>query len=337
MDTVAQKEKLRIVFNCSLLYKGLSLNDMLYPGPDLTSSLLGVLLSFRQEPIAFTSDIRKMFYQVRVPGEQRKYLKFFWFENSDLGGAIKEYWLTVHLFGATSSPSVCNYALQQTVKDENVNEEIRETVNRNFYVDDLLKSCESISGAVSTFKGVRKAVASGGFALTQFVSNSDEVVESLVRDKIAPDIKFVDLPGDNSNRVLAKRLFLETCSLKLDWNDDLPPELKQKWVNWLIDLPILGTYSVPRCLKFGTADSMQIYYFSDGSEIGYGAVAYGRFRDSCGNIYFSPIIAKGRLNPVSNSILKTIPRVELNGAKLSIILQQIIHKEIELIIDSEYF
>ena len=36
----------------------------------MTNSLVGVLQIFRQEPIAFMTDIEAMFYQVFVPEEQ---------------------------------------------------------------------------------------------------------------------------------------------------------------------------------------------------------------------------------------------------------------------------
>ncbi len=45
----------------------MSLNTELLQGPDLTNSLVGVLLRFRQEPIAMMADIKSMYYQVRVP------------------------------------------------------------------------------------------------------------------------------------------------------------------------------------------------------------------------------------------------------------------------------
>ena len=60
-------DKVRIVFDCSAKFQGTSLNDQLLLGLDLTNTLVGVLTRFRQEQIAFMSDIEAMFYQVRVP------------------------------------------------------------------------------------------------------------------------------------------------------------------------------------------------------------------------------------------------------------------------------
>lgn len=61
-----QKGKLRVVFDCAASYKGTSLSSQLFQGPDLTNSLIGVLVRFRQEPIAIVADIQSMFHQVHV-------------------------------------------------------------------------------------------------------------------------------------------------------------------------------------------------------------------------------------------------------------------------------
>ena len=47
-----RKGKMRVVFDCGAVYKGTSLNNQLLPGPNLTNSLTGVLIRFRQEPVA---------------------------------------------------------------------------------------------------------------------------------------------------------------------------------------------------------------------------------------------------------------------------------------------
>ena len=69
-------DKIRVVFDCSAEYKGSSLNKELISGLDLTNQIVGVLTRFREDEIAFMADIEKMFYQVQVPVEQRKFLRF---------------------------------------------------------------------------------------------------------------------------------------------------------------------------------------------------------------------------------------------------------------------
>ena len=71
-------EKLRIVFNLAAVFSGVSLNSKLLKGPDLTSSLVGVLMRLRTQPVAVVADIEKMFHQVRVPRRDRDVLRFFW-------------------------------------------------------------------------------------------------------------------------------------------------------------------------------------------------------------------------------------------------------------------
>ena len=58
--------------------------------------------------------------------------------------------MQVHLFGATSSPSCANFSLRKTAEDnrKDFDLEVIETVNRNFYVDDCLKSTATIERAV---------------------------------------------------------------------------------------------------------------------------------------------------------------------------------------------
>lgn len=59
-------EKVRIVFDFAGRFQNTSLNDELLQGPDLTNSLVGVLLKFREERIALKAEIEKMFHQLRV-------------------------------------------------------------------------------------------------------------------------------------------------------------------------------------------------------------------------------------------------------------------------------
>ena len=105
------------VFDCAAKYLGTSLNDNLLSEPNLMNSLQGVLLRFRKFSIAFSSDIECMFYQVKIPDNQRDLLRFMWWQNGDTTQKPKVYRKTVHLFGAVSSPSCANYGLRRVALD----------------------------------------------------------------------------------------------------------------------------------------------------------------------------------------------------------------------------
>ena len=191
-----QKNKIRIVFNCSLKCQGKSLNDNLYQGPDLTSSLFGVLLRFRQNPVAVIADIQKMFYQVRVPKSHANLLRFFWINGSS---DVVECRLLVHVFGAISSPSVAQFALKETVRNMNENESTSKAINNNFYVDDLLKSYIDSKTAVQEIPKIINTLDQGGFTLTCFNSNSADVLRVVDEERRSPT---VSLPSADHERAL---------------------------------------------------------------------------------------------------------------------------------------
>ena len=101
-------------------------------------------------------DIEAMHYQVWIPKEQSIVLRFLWWEDSKLGGDLPDHEMCVHVFGGTSSPGCCNYALQKTAIDNEVRygEEASQTLLHNFYVDDLLKSVETKESAIRLIRDI---------------------------------------------------------------------------------------------------------------------------------------------------------------------------------------
>ena len=81
--------------------------------------------------------------------------------------------MCVHSFGAVSSGSCANYALQRTADDNEtkLGSEAANTLRRDFYVDDNLKSFETVLKSAEVFEATWKMVAAGGFRLTKFVSS----------------------------------------------------------------------------------------------------------------------------------------------------------------------
>lgn len=70
-----QLDKLRVIFDCSAKFLGISLNNTLLTGLDI-NLVVGVLCRFRKEAVAIICDTERMFYQFSVSPESRHYLKF---------------------------------------------------------------------------------------------------------------------------------------------------------------------------------------------------------------------------------------------------------------------
>ena len=374
-----QKQKIRIVFDCSLKYKGLSINDVLKKGPDLTNTLVGVLLRFRTENIAVIADISKMFYRVQLPVEQRDMFRFLWYPNNDLTMEPTTYRMKVHIFGATSSPAIANFALRKCAEQQQLTE-VRDVINKSFYVDDMMSSFANNDEAITTVKKVSDVLDTCGFDLTSFASNSKEVLNTLPKEKLSKSLENIEinrqeLPEErtlgikwltntdefgysiklsedvaSTKRIIlstihalfdplflaspaivpAKRLFQACCQEKLGWDDPLPKEIEEKWLNWKKQVIHLNDFKIQRCYKLTDKQIVdsQLHIFCDGSLTAYGAVAYIRQIDSDGDIFVSIVMSKSRLTPLNRSSLKTTPRIELNAAKIGACLYQQISQEL---------
>lgn len=103
-----------------------------------------------------------------------------WWPNGNLDQDEEEYRMRVHLFGAASSLSCSCYALQRTAEDgiNDIIPEAAQTLLRNFYVDDCLKSVATEEQAVIFASDIRVLCNRGGFHLTKWTSNSRTVLLS---------------------------------------------------------------------------------------------------------------------------------------------------------------
>ena len=113
--------------------------------------------------------------------------------------------MNVHLFGAKSSPSCANYCLRRIAEDHmtEFDQETINTVYRNFYMDDCLKSLPSVPAAVDLVSQLYKLLTRGKMELVKWVSNSPEVLKSIPQEIRAP--KLVDLDIDSAGRLLSER------------------------------------------------------------------------------------------------------------------------------------
>ncbi|KAI3369223.1 hypothetical protein L3Q82_007506 [Scortum barcoo] len=191
--------------------KGFTINKQLLQGPNLTSTLIGVLTRFRHEPVAVMADVEAMFHQVLVPPEDADLLRFLWWSEGDISKDLVEYRMAVHLFGATSSPSCASYALRRSAEDnkEMFDATVVNTVLHNFYVDDCLKSVSSDEEAVSLFHNLKALLQKGGFNLTKWISNSRKTLAAIPDKDRAKEVKDLDL--DQDSLPLERALGVQWC------------------------------------------------------------------------------------------------------------------------------
>ena len=85
--------------------------------------------------------------------------------------------MRVYVFGGTSSPGCCNYALQRTarirfqVTESDTPKEETDTPLRNVYVDDVLKSVSSVRDTLTVSQEVTDLCKVVRFKLTKSISN----------------------------------------------------------------------------------------------------------------------------------------------------------------------
>ena len=220
-----RKRKLRVVFDASATYNNQSLNDLLLPGPPHINDLLGILCRFRKEPIALTCDVEKMFYNFKVSPEHRDFLRFLWYDSEM--NEMKTYRMTVHLFGATSSPGVATFGLRKLAKDHaEISPTASEFLLRDFYVDDGITSVDNIDTAKQLVKDARLICGKGNLRLHKFVCNRPEVLDDLPQSEraVQSDIFADTIP---THRTLGVEWCLASDSLKFTSNLQAKPYTKK--------------------------------------------------------------------------------------------------------------
>ena len=162
-------------------FSGQSLNSSLLTGPDLLNNLLGVLMRFREHPVAVLADSEGMFMQISIHQIDQPALQFL----SLADNQIQQYQFTRLIFGANCLPSCAIYVLNHCVKENSQQlPEALEAFRKHFYMDVYIQSHATEEDVCKAVLESKHCLQTGGFRLTKFVSNS-----SLVLSQIPPEDK----------------------------------------------------------------------------------------------------------------------------------------------------
>jgi len=98
----------------------------------------------------------------------------------------------------------------------------------------------------------------------------------------------------------------------LEWDQELPLELREQWHHIVSSFPALNQLQIPR---WSGILNRELHVFSDASERTYSAAVYLRGIDSSGQLKACLLVAKNRVAPIKPL---SIPRLELCGALLGV-------------------
>ena len=228
------KHKLRVVFDCSARYNGISLNDALYKGPDFINPLVGILCRFRKHPVAFSCDVEKMFYCFHVHPEDRDYLRFLWWKGGDTSRPLSTFRMTAHLFGAVSSPACATFGLRHIAREfTDYGDDVLDFISNNFYVDDGLKSVWGEDAAISLVERTVALCKTRGVRLHKFVSNSENLLKTLPDSECAvkSNVLSLDLEECPTERVLGVLWDIKSDSFKFKVIANKEPKTRREMLS----------------------------------------------------------------------------------------------------------
>ena len=123
--------------------------------------------------------------------------------------------------------------------------------------------------------------------------------------------------------------------VKLGWDDPIPDEYHQDWVNFFTKLFQMKQITFSRTIKpVGAIGKSVLVIFSDASEHAYGACAYIQWELKDNRFASRLLISKSRLAPIKKI---TIVRLELNAALMAKRLKVTIEKEMRIQFARSYY
>ncbi|XP_055633331.1 uncharacterized protein LOC129773712 [Toxorhynchites rutilus septentrionalis] len=171
--------KTRIVFDASSKATGhLSLNEVLQTGPIVQPPLISTVINFRMPKFVFTADAEKMFRQVWIHPEDRKFQQILW--RRDPSQPVQTYQLKTVTYGLTSSPYHAAAVLNKLAEDEGQKYPLAApVVKERFYVDDVLAGGDDPGEVAETCRQLQALLAKGGFTLRKWCTNDSRVLQHI--------------------------------------------------------------------------------------------------------------------------------------------------------------
>ncbi|XP_029054415.2 uncharacterized protein LOC114881732 [Osmia bicornis bicornis] len=342
--------KLRVVFDGSAKTSTgkVQNSDTQKVGPTVQSKLVDILLRFRTHRYVLSADIAKMYRQILVDSEQRRFQRILWRSNPD--HPIKTFELNTITYGTASAPYLATRVLQEVgLKCVQDFPTVSRIVINDFYVDDLLTGLDTVHELEEVKRDLTDILSKSGFDLRKWASNCATVLEQATDKPLDKDPKTLGLHWSSARDELlfkvtpsagkritkrtilseiaqlfdplglvgpiitrAKLLMQHLWQTQVGWDESLSQELCTQWTGYRKELASLNSLRIPR-QALVTAKGIELHGFSDASERAYGACIYLRSSCEAGRWEVRLLCSKSRVAPLK---IISLPRLELCGALL---------------------
>ncbi|KAL4006302.1 alcohol-forming fatty acyl-CoA reductase [Sarotherodon galilaeus] len=159
----------RLVWDSSQVYRGVSLNSILMKGPDVLNPIRAVLLHFREGEHAAIGDVSKMYNSVWLEDQEVHVHRFLWRNSPEED--IKDYAVVRVNMGDKPAGCIAQVAMRETaLLPQFVNRVVeRRVIEEDTYVDDILVSHNDPERLSEILEGVETILKYGGFYLKPWV------------------------------------------------------------------------------------------------------------------------------------------------------------------------
>ena len=157
----------RMVFDASYpTSTGFSLNDILPKGINSLNKLAVILIRWFIHPIAFHTDIRKMFNTLHLNKQFWTFQRYIWHPELDLTRTPVEKFVKTVIFGLRPSGNQAEYALRQLAKlSKEKFPDVHRIIHDDTYMDDCISGGSSIQETNDYVDRLETVINQGNFTL----------------------------------------------------------------------------------------------------------------------------------------------------------------------------
>ncbi|XP_043264252.1 uncharacterized protein LOC122404380, partial [Colletes gigas] len=177
--TESATTKLRVVFNAtSRTVGGNSLNDILHVGPKLQNDITSVLTRWRLYEYVLVADIEKMFRQILVAPQDRRFQCILWRTPETEG--LQAFELNTVTYGTACAPYLSMRTLLELKKRDGDRFPLAAPIlEKDIYVDDVFMGAPDTTLLEKIRIQVCELLQGGGFKLRKWAGNSQKLLRNI--------------------------------------------------------------------------------------------------------------------------------------------------------------